>query len=847
MDARFLDMLEHAGHDDIGAVAQRVDIDLDRIAQIAVDQHRRIPRHLHRGLDIIFELILAVDDLHRAAAEDIARPGKHRIADARRDRDRLFAAARDAVFGLLQPQLVDQSGKAFAVFGQVDRIGRRSQDGNPRLFERASELERRLAAELDDHARQRALRHFDVQDFEHVLDRQRFEIEAVRRVVIGRHRFGVAVDHDRFIARILEREAGVATAIVEFDPLPDPVRPAAQDHDLLAVARVRLILGLAKARRFISRIEIGGLRLEFGGAGVDRLVDGAHAQLVTQSAHLGLGDAASHRLDRFVDQPGAVRDAARAATQMHRLERQIGEALVRKAHRLQFAQPRRVARQAVLHHRIFGGDDLGDALEEPHVIARDAVDLFERQPFADRLRGVEQPVGGAPREFALQLLGARADEAVDEVEARQPRLQPAQRLLQRFMDRPPDRHHLAHRLHRGREQGFGPLELFEGKARDLGDDIIDRRLERGRGHAGDVVHDLVERVADRQLRRDLGDREARRFRRERRRARHARVHLDHDQAAVLRIDRELHVRPARLDPDLAQHRDARVAHDLIFLVGQRQRRRDGDAVAGMHAHRIDIFDRADDDAIVLAVAHHLHLELLPAEERFLDQDFGGGRGDQAAADDMLELLAVIRDAAAGAAEREGRADDRGQPGAFEHRKRLVERVRDAAARAFQPDLVHRVAELLPVLGLVDRLGIGADHLDAIFFKRAVLRERQRGVERGLPTHRRQHRVGPLLFDDLGDDLGRDRLDIGRVGQVGIGHDRRRVGVDEDDAIALLLQRLDRLRPRIVELARLTDNDRAGADDEDGLDVGSFGHYSFSVCATQPHPSHSTPKLSSICK
>src|SRR3546814_2183549 len=63
--------------------------------------------------------------------------------------------------------------------------------------------------------------------------------------------------------------------------------------------------------------------------------------------------------------------------------------------------------------------------------------------------------------------------------------------------------------------------------------------------------------------------------------------------------------------------------------------------------------------------------------------------------------------------------------------------------------------------------------------------------------------------------------------VGIGHDRRRVGVDEDNAIALLLERLDRLRPRIVELARLTDNDRAGADDEDGLDVGSFGHQFFS--------------------
>ena len=65
-----------------------------------------------------------------------------------------------------------------------------------------------------------------------------------------------------------------------------------------------------------------------------------------------------------------------------------------------------------------------------------------------------------------------------------------------------------------------------------------------------------------------------------------------------------------------------------------------------------------------------------------------------------------------------------------------------------------------------------------------------------------------------DHLGRDRLDIGRVGQLRIGHDRRRVGVHQDDAIALFLQRLARLRAGIIELAGLADDDRPGADDQD---------------------------------
>ncbi len=425
---------------------------------------------------------------------------------------------------------------------------------------------------------------------------------------------------------------------------------------------------------------------------------------------------------------------------------------------------------------------------------------------------------------------------------------------------------------------LGAGEFLEREARDLGDDVVDGRLERRRRRAaGDVVGDLVERVADRELGRDLGDREAGRLRGQRRGARHPRVHLDDDEAAVRRIDRELHVRAAGLDPDLAQHRDRGVAHDLVFLVGERQRRRDGDRVAGVDAHRIEILDRADDDAVVVLVANDLHLEFLPAEHRFLDQHFGGGGGVEPALDDVEKLLACVGDAAAGAGERERGPDDRRQadllqrlqrldqslldvallavglarqPLRFERRERVALGVLGKAAgldlldlggvlravlplqaggagerrlRRLQADLLHRLAEQLAVLGLVDGVGIGADHLHAEFFEHAHAAQRQRGVERGLPAHGRQQRVGPLLLDDLGDDLRRDRLDIGRVGEVRVGHDRRRVRVDQDDPVALLLERLAGLGAGIVEFAGLADDDRTGADDQDRFDVGSLGH------------------------
>ena len=70
------------------------------------------------------------------------------------------------------------------------------------------------------------------------------------------------------------------------------------------------------------------------------------------------------------------------------------------------------------------------------------------------------------------------------------------------------------------------------------------------------------------------------------------------------------------------------------------------------------------------VADDLHLVLLPAEHRFLDQHLAGRRGVEPALDDLQELLAVIGDAAAGAAEREGGADDGGKPDIGQRLERL---------------------------------------------------------------------------------------------------------------------------------------------------------------------------------
>src|SRR5262249_27103957 len=55
-----------------------------------------------------------------------------------------------------------------------------------------------------------------------------------------------------------------------------------------------------------------------------------------------------------------------------------------------------------------------------------------------------------------------------------------------------------------------------------------------------------------------------------------------------------------------------------------------------------------------------------------------------------------------------------------------------------------------------------------------------------------------------------------------------------DAVALGLQRLDRLGAGIVELAGLADDDGAGADDEDRGYVGALGHLGLLGSETCPN-------------
>ena len=243
----------------------------------------------------------------------------------------------------------------------------------------------------------------------------------------------------------------------------------------------------------------------------------------------------------------------------------------------------------------------------------------------------------------------------------------------------------------------------------------------------------------------------------------------------------------------------------------------------MHAHRVDVLDRADDHAVVVAVAHDLQLELLPAGDRLLDQDLAD-RGDlQAPPREVPELLARVREPAAAAAERERRPDDHRVADRVAERQRLVEGVRDLRPRHLEPGLEHRPLEPAAVLGAMDRLQARADQADAQAVQVAGLGQRHGDVQAGLTAERRQQRVRPLALEHGEHGCGVERFDVGPVGELRVGHDRGGVGVHQRHLEPLAPEHLARLGARVVELARLPDHDRPRADHHDRSDVGAPRH------------------------
>ena len=244
----------------------------------------------------------------------------------------------------------------------------------------------------------------------------------------------------------------------------------------------------------------------------------------------------------------------------------------------------------------------------------------------------------------------------------------------------------------------------------------------------------------------------------------------------------------------------------------------------MDAHRIQVFDAADDHDVVRLIAHHLEFKFLPTQQGLFDQDLGDRTGFQTAFADGGVLLRVVCDPSSTTPQGEGRSDDsREAADGGSHSFSFFQGGGDAGWADLHPDAFHRLLEQQTVLRLLDGLEIGSDQLNPVTLESAVFRQGDGKVQSGLPAHGWQQCIRTLPFDHPGDDIRRQWFDVGPIRHLRIGHDRSRIGVHEDHLVPLRPQCFAGLGSGIVEFTGLSDHDRTGAQQKDAPQIGPPRH------------------------
>ena len=763
MDSRFFNVLhDPANKYFTGCITDCIDIHLGGILQETVDEHRPTRRqsplaserteslHLRHRID---ELLIVVHDSHRTTAKHVAGPHQHRVSGGGSHCSRTGEIGCRGTRRLGDTQAVAQCVPLFPIFGEVDRCRRRPCDEFG--WQRRSELQRGLTAERHDQLRclARCFR-FCRNHVEHVFGGEWFEVQTIGGVVIGRHRFWIAIQHHGFETRLTQRKAGVNAAVVEFDSLTDAIGATPQDDDpiLRGGSHFRLV--------FVGGVEVRRLSGEFCTAGVHRFVGRQHTRLLARR---------SNGLFVRIPQPCQL-----CIAEAQSLQPSPGATVER-------------LRGCILHDGalFINGFHL---VEEPRIDPGCRVKFVDFVPATYALAHLEDAVRSWGFDGCEQLHVIHRLEVLLRriaVETCTTDFQRPQCFLQTLGEGSPNRHRLADAAHLRAEGVAGSIEFLESPTRNLRHHVVDRWFEARRSLLGDVVGNLIEGVTNGQLCGDLGDRESGCLRCQCRRTRHTWIHFDDYLIAVLWIHGKLHIGAAGLHAHPADAGKCGVAHFLVLGVRQCHCGCHRDAVPRVNTHRVDVLDRADDHAVVRTITHHLELVLLPALDRGFDQHLVDRARRQTRRNDVFEFRWRGCDAGATTAEDVRRSNDDGQFDALQDGLGFFQRVRDSALGNLQTNFLHRHLELLAILGRCDGFGVGSDEFGCPGNPgQAPLEERHRQIERSLAAQRRKHRIGFFPLDDGRQHVGRERLDVRAVGKVGIGHDRRRIGVGKDHAITL---------------------------------------------------------------
>ena len=201
----------------------------------------------------------------------------------------------------------------------------------------------------------------------------------------------------------------------------------------------------------------------------------------------------------------------------------------------------------------------------------------------------------------------------------------------------------------------------------------------------------------------------------------------------------------------------------------------------MHADRVEVFNRADDHDVVIFVAHHFEFVFFPPKNRFFEQNLGGRRILDTCAGNAVKIFFVVGHAGAKSAHGEGRTHDHGVTELFGRFKSFRHGVHNDRTCRFAARALYHAFERFTIFAQVYGFDICANEFNIVFAQSSLLIESNSSVECSLSAQGRKNGVWTFFFDNLSDDFGGNRLNIGGICKLRVGHNGRRIGVYEDNA------------------------------------------------------------------
>ena len=214
MYACALNQFHDAGDEHLFTVADGVHLDLFADV-ILVNQNGFVFINFYGVFEIMTQRFFAGHNLHGASAEHEAGTDEDGIADSCCCFHAAFDIRDRCANGMRDAERSDDLFKRIAVFGAVDGLAVCADDAYAARCKRGGEVDGCLPAERADHTAGL----FQFHDIADLFYGQRLKIELIGGGIVGGYGFGVIVDDDGFVSRLLNGMNGVDGGVIKFHAL----------------------------------------------------------------------------------------------------------------------------------------------------------------------------------------------------------------------------------------------------------------------------------------------------------------------------------------------------------------------------------------------------------------------------------------------------------------------------------------------------------------------------------------------------------------------------------------------------------------------------------------------------